>query len=309
MESRLTWVGVMLCVALLRGAPPAQSQEPGKPDTAPSADTGSSAGGAAQGAPEQAPAAELPPIGRAIAVEGDVLVVPVGQEKPLALKQGDRTHEADRIETSESGRVRLILTDNSILVLSTNAVLELSAVDVDEARGTRATVVNLIEGTVRVIIPDLKDHKQRFEVRTPASKIQARAGHLIVRVIKEQNTTHVLLVDGKATVASSDPLVTGMIALTTMEMTEIREGQPASIGHVPADDDLKDLKELTEVRFNTDVVSRVNPLALTGPVSSGTPLARQALMEDLTSPTRSLPESPEGKLDPTKGTIEINWGK
>lgn len=246
-------------------------------------------------------------IGTVISVEGTVTIESASEPAPVEVRQGDVVRSGDRLQTGEDGRVRVVMKDQSILVLGPKTTLDFSAFDYDQVRGSRAAVFNLLAGTLRAIVSKLKAYGNRFEIRTPTASIGVRGTHFIVEVDPETGETTVLVIEGRVNVANSDPAIGGQTLLGPMEQSEVRPDAPPSPAHVPSDDQLSGLREGTQVEFNPDVVAAVDPVDLPGPLTVGSPLSRQALLEDLLAPTQAIAVTPQARQDPTKGSIQIRW--
>lgn len=251
--------------------------------------------------------AQTSAIGTVVAVEGEATVELGGGGEARGIRQGDIIRSGDRVRTSATGKVRIVMKDESILLLGSNATLDFGAFDYDASRGSRSAVLNLLGGTLRAIITKLKGYGNRFEVKTATATIGVRGTHLIVSVDPETGETQVLVIEGRVTVTNNDPSAQGPVTLGTMEQSEVREGQAPTPGHVPSDQTLGTMRDQTEVKFSPDVVPAVSPMSLPSPLATGSSIARQALLDSLVDPPQAAGAVPQAKQDPTKGILDIRW--
>ncbi len=69
-------------------------------------------------APKVSFAVEAQPVGRVVALEGEVNILHAGQEEPEVARPMSRVYLMDQIETMEESKVKLLMQDDSVITLS-----------------------------------------------------------------------------------------------------------------------------------------------------------------------------------------------
>jgi hypothetical protein len=139
---------------------------------------------AASPAAEPAPAVVIPAndtsrIGTFKHVEGEVWLARSAQRlQPAA---GDGVKEAERLQTGAAGAASIQLKDGTVLTMGPNTTMDLSRFNFDSTTQQGHFVLDLLQGSVRVITGLLaRINPELFKVQTPTSVVGVRGTDFIV---------------------------------------------------------------------------------------------------------------------------------
>lgn len=91
--------------------------------------------------------------------------------------------QADRIVTGRSASTSLTLKDGTIIAVGPNSTLELTKLQFDSTSQEGSMVLNLVQGSIRVVTGWLgKLHPEQVKVTTPTSVVGVRGTDFIVEV-------------------------------------------------------------------------------------------------------------------------------
>jgi hypothetical protein len=132
------------------------------------------------------------PIGVVIEVYGEVRAKNGASSMPLALK--DALAVSDTIITGSSGRIKILLRDDTIITLGADAELELTAF-ADAGRSPKFNA-SLLKGAMRVITGRITEiNPGGFTVTTPHSTVGIRGTIFSLRTDKRRTNLYVLNTD------------------------------------------------------------------------------------------------------------------
>lgn len=98
-------------------------------------------------------------------------------------QDGGGLQQADRIVTGRDARATFMLKDGSIVSIGPNSTLELAKVQFDTTTQEGSLMINLLQGTIRVVTGWLgKLHPEQVNVITPTSVVGVRGTDFIVEV-------------------------------------------------------------------------------------------------------------------------------
>ena len=147
-------------------------------------------------------------------------VVRQGTGTEVPLKPGDAINEKSLVRTSQSGRVRIALTDGSFLNVAALSMMRIARQDAP----SQQTEVELSRGLIRAEAVKLTKPGANFKVRTATAIIGIDGSKVIVRAL--ENLTQVSCIEGACSVQNSDPTVPGQVILHTGETTSVPGGLP-----------------------------------------------------------------------------------
>jgi len=158
------------------------------PDTTPEAPPSVSPVEAESAAPEATPPAvpaiEIPAndtsrIGTFKHVEGATLMGRVPAQQ--APRPGDGVSESERLSTGPNGAASILLKDGTVLTMGPNTTMDLSRFQFDSTTQRGHFVLDLLQGSVRVITGLLaRVNPDLFKVQTPTSVVGVRGTDFIV---------------------------------------------------------------------------------------------------------------------------------
>lgn len=98
-------------------------------------------------------------------------------------ESGDGLQPADRILTGRDASATFMLKDGTVVSVGPNSTLELAKVQFDTTTQDGSLLLNLLQGTIRVVTGWLgKVHPEQVKVITPTSVVGVRGTDFIVEV-------------------------------------------------------------------------------------------------------------------------------
>ena len=165
------------------------------------------------------------PVGKFVAVEGKVFLIPESGGERLATV-GTLVYLGDTIRTGADSRAKLLMIDDSLITLAQETELSLKRYFLDHKAKEREGVLGLLKGKVKVIVAKVLGYKGRYEVETKTAVAGVRGTSMVVWTETDPSTgkltTWVFVVEGELYVTAqgvTKTLGAGMII-------EVVEGQP-----------------------------------------------------------------------------------
>jgi hypothetical protein len=165
------------------------------------------------------------PVGKFVAVEGKVFLVPETGGERLATV-GTLVYLGDTVRTGADSRAKLLMIDDSLVTVSQETELSLKRYLLDHKAKEREGVLSLLRGKVKVIVARVLGYKGRYEVETRTAVAGVRGTSMVVWTETDPSTgkltTWVFVLEGELYVTAQGVtkiLGAGMII-------EVVEGQP-----------------------------------------------------------------------------------
>lgn len=222
------------------------------------------AGAAVLGFSPLAPAQAPQPIGKFVAVEGEVLILPPGGAQPRQATIGTAIHEKDTIKAKKDSRAKLLMVDDSVITVAENTELGFSHYVVDFKSRTRESTLKLLTGKVRLLVSKLWGHVSRYEVETPTSVVGVRGTSMVIWTDTDPQTgktrTWALVLDGELYVTAAGVtklLGAGMIL-------QVLEGEAPSDPRAATKDEMEAAVRGTVIRLVPDQVMEFPGITVTG---------------------------------------------
>jgi hypothetical protein len=112
-------------------------------------------------------------------LQGEVSVIRAGKSLPAA--SGGGLMEGDRVVTGAKGAASLILKDGTVLTVGPNSSVDLTHYIYDTTSQNGSVLVNLIQGTVRMVTGIMgKTNPELIKITTPTSVVGVRGTDFIV---------------------------------------------------------------------------------------------------------------------------------
>jgi len=163
----------------------AQSVVPdASPEAPPSVSPAEAATTTPEATPQTLPAIEIPAndtsrIGTVKHVEGAILMGRMPDQQ--APRPGDGVSESMRLSTGPDGAASILLKDGTVLTMGPNTTMDLSRFNFDSTTQKGNFVLDLLQGSVRVITGLLaRVNPDLFKVQTPTSVVGVRGTDFIV---------------------------------------------------------------------------------------------------------------------------------
>ena len=142
-----------------------------------------------------APAAKDPAVGRIFGVEGKVEVLNPPAKKKAPAAKGMALVVHDEVHTGADSGAKLVLKDDSLLRVGPETVCKLDKFALNPDKGEREAKIGLPQGTLKVLVNDLFEYRQRmFEIETPTAVAGVRGTRLVI-VVESDESTVVLSLD------------------------------------------------------------------------------------------------------------------
>ena len=120
-------------------------------------------------------------IGSVIAIEGNVELT--RNIEVIRIKEtGFKVFVNDQIRTREDGKIKIYFIDKSLLSMTEDSSLIIDKYWYDSRNVVRDSILNLIRGTIRLIIHKVYSKNQNFKVKTPSSFCGVRGTDFFVKV-------------------------------------------------------------------------------------------------------------------------------
>lgn len=174
-----------------------------------------------QSLPGSGLAQERTRIGRIDALEGSATILRQGTLQHVAIAVGDDVYEQDFVQTSRDSRVRISLSDGTVLTMGQRARLRLNRYTLDRTQSGRV-ILNFLSGALQVVAQWLPS--RHFELRTQTAAVGIRGTRFFTDA--RDDTTGVLLIEGRVFVRNIDPRIQGEVTLGPAEGTDVAANLP-----------------------------------------------------------------------------------
>ena len=137
----------------------------------------------------------------------------------LPAAKGTEISWNDLLRTSDRGRVRVTLVDQSLISVGPKSEVRV----VQQTAVSSQSSLELAYGKVRMRLT--KQPGQRFELRTPTA-VAGVIGTDFGADASVPGTTHFICLEGEVRISNADPRVPGTVICRGGYMTDVKEGQP-----------------------------------------------------------------------------------
>lgn len=187
----------------------------------------------------------------------------------IALRVGDAVLVGDRLRTRGGDRAKIIFTDDSVVDVGPSSELVVDSRRVDPSSGREETVLVLLGGQVRAVVPPPALRPgAHFEIETPAA-VAFRGGEFFISYDREDQRSRVVALADPVSVAGKVGVVGGPVELGPRTATEVRRGR------LPGAPEGVDFETLMRLRRSVTVVGtgRRDGLEVLHPAARGRLLA------------------------------------
>jgi hypothetical protein len=125
-------------------------------------------------------AEEARPVGRVVALEGEVDILHEGQEEPEVARLMSRVYLLDQIETMEESKVKILMNDDSVITLSENTHLTIDEFVYSPKKKERRSLFTMLKGKTKFLVGRLLGFRSRYRVKTPTATVGVRGTLFIV---------------------------------------------------------------------------------------------------------------------------------
>ena len=125
-------------------------------------------------------AVEARPVGRVVALEGEVDILQAGQEEPEVARLMSRVYLLDQIETMEESKVKILMNDDSVITLSENTHLTIDEFVYSPKKKERRSLFTMLKGKTKFLVGRLLGFRSRYRVKTPTATVGVRGTLFIV---------------------------------------------------------------------------------------------------------------------------------
>lgn len=125
-------------------------------------------------------AVEARPVGRVVALEGEVDILQAGQEEPEVARLMSYVYLLDQIETMEESKVKILMNDDSVITLSENTHLTIDEFVYSPKKKERRSLFRMLKGKTKFLVGRLLGFRSRYRVKTPTATVGVRGTLFIV---------------------------------------------------------------------------------------------------------------------------------
>ncbi len=119
--------------------------------------------------------------GKVTQITGDVKIIRDKQTQPSQLKAYDPVFEGDTLQTGADGRVKVLLTDDSVITLSPSTKLKVRQQTFSRTEAKRESFFDLLEGRLRAAVARYSgNYTNSFKVKTPTAVAGVRGSIQVV---------------------------------------------------------------------------------------------------------------------------------
>jgi len=168
-------------------------------------------------------------VGTIVAIRGKAFIDRDDKSFEAGVKDGLLMN--DTVSTREASRAKMLFIDDSVLTIGEKSRVVIKEVVYSRHKMGRS-VFSLVEGRMRSIVG-----KTRFEIHTPTAVAAARGTVILTETGMTEDGrryTIIIVLEGEATITSTDPGVRGSETLTEGMMVMIIEGEPVLPMPTPA---------------------------------------------------------------------------
>lgn len=159
------------------------------------------------------------PVGKFASVEGTA-ELRRGDAGPQRPGVGSPVLASDELEVGDTGRVRILMTDDTLLDLGAASELIVEGAADASAAGQR-NAVKLDKGMMRA----QRDRSaSSFEIETPSALVRTQDGDVIVRYDAEDRSSDVFCLDGRVQVQGTLGVIGKGVELTPGRSTRVQSG-------------------------------------------------------------------------------------
>lgn len=136
--------------------------------------------------------------GTVVGMFGPCFIESGGTRSPLSL--GQAVQVADTIDVTETGKLKLRMSDGSVVSIASGTRVTVAAYRVDEAGQRQEGQLSLASGLLRIVVAATRQ-PSRFEVETATGSAAVRATDWFITV--EPNATEVAVLEGSVVLTGS----------------------------------------------------------------------------------------------------------
>jgi hypothetical protein len=163
------------------------------------------------------------PIGRFASVAGVVELQRAGTTAPQRPTVGAPVLVKDALQVGDTGRVRLLLNDESLIDLASTSHLVLHEGGGASGQADRTTV-ELDNGTMRARVGQPGREFPSFEIETPTALVRTQDGDVIVHHRAEDRSSDVLCLRGRVQVQGTLGVIGRGVELESGRATRVQSG-------------------------------------------------------------------------------------
>ena len=161
-------------------------------------------------------------VAQVVLVRGSATVVRSGDASSEAIARGSHIYLNDRIKTAESGRVKLLLKDDSVLKVSPSSELVVNQLVLGPGEESQTTM-KLLKGKLRSLVGKKLGANSRFEVHTGVAVAGVRGTDFEVLAAQQ---TWVRCYEGIVAVGNIDEDIPEVVLLTANMYTRVSPDMP-----------------------------------------------------------------------------------
>jgi hypothetical protein len=147
--------------------------------------------------------------GTVVAVKGDVHCRRQGFAAVRTVRIGDAVQVADLLETGKTGKMQLLLSDETLITIMPESALRISQYSFDRDVNRMSLVASLKQGRARFVLYKERKGGASLKIETDQALIQTSRADIVVAASGQQ--TEIFTIAGSAGIRNSSNLVVGNV--------------------------------------------------------------------------------------------------
>jgi hypothetical protein len=165
-------------------------------------------------------------VAKIIAISGEVSSSRPGSPPIYLLKSGDPVQVGDLLETGKTGKMKLLLADESLVTVMPEAAFRISHYAFDREAGRMSAVMVVKHGAVRILLYKQLKQGAALTIETEQALIRTSRTDLIVSASAQQ--TALFNLSGGVSVKNSSNLVVGTVRVAENQSVIVSAKEPPS---------------------------------------------------------------------------------
>jgi hypothetical protein len=147
--------------------------------------------------------------GRITSIRGETTCKRLGNSGVGSLKTGDRLQVADLLETGKTGKIQILLSDESLITVMPESSLRVTQYSFENDKSRMSLILSLKRGTARFVQYRERKGGASVKIETDQALIQTSRADMVITASVKQ--TELFVIAGGASILNSSKLVIGNI--------------------------------------------------------------------------------------------------
>lgn len=162
--------------------------------------------------------------GRITSVRGEAVCKKQGYSTVRSLKSGDSLQVADLLETGKSGKIQILLSDETLITIMPESALRISQYSFENDKNRMSLVASLKRGSARFVLYKERKGGASIKIETDQALIQTSRADMVVAASGQQ--TELFIIAGSAGVRNNSNLVIGNVRVGENQSVVVHAAKP-----------------------------------------------------------------------------------